>query len=132
MPSTAFAPLTSEPLPLAPLPPSGSSSSNSVPLISSNPAPIPANHSTSVPAKSNSGPVGESPTIFYGLENDSDVYELDLDFSTFLQLESLISEDLKLPPNTHFERIRKRPNIIIRNDKDIARLKNGDVLQIEL
>lgn len=69
-------------------------------------------------------------TIFLQLGDDTDVIEVDLPpITTFRALLGTILQEFQLKPSIPFK-IRKLPNILVRNDKDVARIKPGSVLQI--
>jgi hypothetical protein len=72
-------------------------------------------------------------TIFYKLGDELDVVEIDLPIPSFGDLIFSIFSEFQLKPQLHqVIKIRKMPNILVRNDKDVARIRGGDVLQIVL
>jgi hypothetical protein len=69
-------------------------------------------------------------TIFLRLGDEVDVIEVDLPTS-FQHLQAIIFQEFLLnPTTTQISKIRKIPNILVRNDKDVARIRPGDTLQI--
>lgn len=74
-----------------------------------------------------------SGTFFIRLGDDEDVIECDLPINSFTELVKLAYTEYNLHPATHrLTKVRKLPNILVRNDKDVARLKNGDTIQIRI
>lgn len=72
-------------------------------------------------------------TIFLKLGDDEDVIECDLPVKTYAELVYFFYNEYGLKPQVHkIAKIRKLPNILVRNDKDVARIKAGDTLQLVL
>ena len=132
--SLAFAPLPSTTLPLPPLvesrpifvPPTSAPASTSPQAAPSVTAPVASTTLVRPPVVQS---VTE-PTIFIKLKGDQDVVELDLPIAGLAKLKVNIGDDLNLPLE-RIVKIRKLPNILIVKDRDVDRLKNGDVLEIE-
>ena len=105
-------------------PSSASSSAQVAPVAALTPvaAPVLAIPVVSVPA-----------TIFLKLGDDEDVIECDLPVKTYAELVYFFYNEYGLKPQVHkIAKIRKLPNILVRNDKDVARIKAGDTLQLVL
>ncbi|KAK6177638.1 hypothetical protein SNE40_015698 [Patella caerulea] len=64
---------------------------------------------------------------------DADFIEIELDRSTltFVALVQLLCEELKVDSRL-VQKVRKRPDTIVRKDKDIARLKDFQELELVL
>lgn len=64
---------------------------------------------------------------------DPDFIEVELPTGdlTYSRLLRLCTEELDVNP-THVTRVRKLPNTIVRKDKDVARLKDGQELELVL
>lgn len=63
---------------------------------------------------------------------DSDYIEIDVDIlnTSLDEFKKLCLEELNLPRDTELTKIKKYQNVLIRNDKDIKRLKND--VEVEL
>jgi hypothetical protein len=63
---------------------------------------------------------------------DSDFIEIDVDIlsTSFNDFKKLCLHELNLPRDTELTKIKKYQNVLIRNDKDIKRLKNE--VEVEL
>lgn len=64
---------------------------------------------------------------------DPDFIEVELPIGdlTYSRLLRLCTEELDVNP-THVTRVRKLPNTIVRKDKDVTRLKDGQELELVL
>lgn len=136
--STAFIPF---PTPELPLPPLAGQSRTLTPLSvgsnsQTNQAPPPAEPIIYTPPAFSSVPPSQAAyqiydnTIFLQLGDETDVIEVDLPpITSFRALLGTILQEFQLKPSVPFK-IRKLPNILVRNDKDVARIKPGSVLQI--
>jgi hypothetical protein len=71
-------------------------------------------------------------TVRVRVNTDSDFVEFDFDKSTttFEEFKELCVRELELERNKAIKLIRKLPNILIRNIKDIKRLKNEQEIEI--
>ena len=64
---------------------------------------------------------------------DPDFIEVDLPrSSTFDQLVTLVCSELKVAPGSIVRKLRKLPNTLVRNDRDVRRLVNYQELEIVL
>ena len=62
---------------------------------------------------------------------ESDFYEVELPSMTYETLVKACAEELEVEVS-RIAKIRKLPNILIRKDRDVQRLKNGQELEIVL
>lgn len=75
-------------------------------------------------------------TVFVKIGEDTDLFELDIPIESYEALLDVILHDFL--PYQHYDRrmkiakIRKLPNIIVHNDRDVARLKGGEILHVEV
>ena len=57
---------------------------------------------------------------------------MDQQNTTFEEFKKLCLEELQFNKDAYINKIRKLPNILVRNDRDIKRLKNDQELEIFL
>lgn len=74
--------------------------------------------------------------LYVKVGEESDVFEVDLPLDSFAALSQLILSDflpyLRYEHDMSIAKIRKSPNIIVHNDRDVARLKHGDLLLVDV
>ena len=63
-------------------------------------------------------------------KKDEDFIEVDVPSLTYQSLLSSICEELELAPS-NVTKIRKLPNVLVRKDRDVCKLKEGQELEIE-
>ena len=109
------------------------SSRSSAPLVPSAPSQATATSTTAAPNPI-SVPVTAVPaTIFLKLGDAEDVIEQDLPVKSFAELVYVFYTEYNLKPQEHkILKIRKLPNVLVRNDKDVGRIRPGDTLQLVL
>ncbi len=86
-----------------------------------------------VVVKQNVVPVNGLITLKIRLESDRDFIEIDFDRSntSFEQFKSILANELQLGDDGRgIVKIRKLPNVLVRNDKDIERLRNEQEIEI--
>ena len=96
----------------------------------------PTRQSTSTTAASRSGSSSEPAgsivlRVRVSGTNDGDFVEVEVSSLTYSSLLKSVSEELEVPTN-EIAKVRKLPNIWVRKDKDVQRLKEGQELEVIL
>ena len=88
---------------------------------------VPQVTNTSQPLSQNNSPILVKVRISEGC--DQDFIEVEVPSLTYQSLLSSICEELELVPS-NVTKIRKLPNVLVRKDRDVQRLKDGQELEV--